>query len=132
MKTLKVLSILLLFFVGVNALVAGCFFIVDPSGSMLGIGVDWLKHSPFNDFLIPGIVLFVLNGAVNLFTASGVVFNWKYYSDLIIVQGMVLILWIIVQAVLLQEMNSLHYLFATIGAVIMACGIRLKQMIINP
>jgi len=131
MKKLRIISVVLLCFVAVNAVAAGSLFIVDPSGSKLGMGLDWLKYSPFEDFLIPGIVLFVFNGLLNILAASGVLFNWRHYSDLVIIQGMVLMSWIMLQVILLQDINLLHYLFAVIGFVLMVCGIRIQQMLFN-
>jgi len=131
MKKLRIISVILLCFVALNAIIAGWLFIIDPSGSKLGMGLDWLKHSPFDNFLIPGIALFVFNGVLNILAALGVLFNWRHYSDLIIIQGMVLMSWIMVQVILLQELNLLHYLFATIGFSLVVCGIRLQQLLLN-
>ena len=53
-----------------NALAAGYSFIVDPDGSGLGITMDYLQHSPFRSFLIPGIVLMTCIGIVSIIAAT--------------------------------------------------------------
>lgn len=52
--------IILLFIQGVMALLGGYKLIKDPSGSLIGMPITMLAHSPFSNFLIPGIVLFSL------------------------------------------------------------------------
>ena len=51
-------------FVGVGAVFGGLAAITNPK-SPLGIPIEILKNSPFNDFLIPGIILFTLIGLGN-------------------------------------------------------------------
>ncbi|WP_136687580.1 hypothetical protein [Halorhabdus amylolytica] len=47
---------------GVRGLLGGGQFIVDPSGDLVGLSTAELSGSPFSDFLLPGIVLFVVLG----------------------------------------------------------------------
>lgn len=62
-NTLRNLLIALLLFLGIGALGGGLMLIISPSGKLLGgIPVSILNHSPFTNFLIPGIVLFVVIG----------------------------------------------------------------------
>ena len=49
-------------FVSVGAIVAGLLLIMYPSGSPLQTPANMLKDSPFSNFLIPGIILFFVNG----------------------------------------------------------------------
>ena len=53
----------LLLFLGVSAMGGGFFLIISPSGKLLGgLPLSILEHSPFSDFLIPGIILFLILG----------------------------------------------------------------------
>jgi hypothetical protein len=55
--------IFLLLFLGLSALGGGALLIISPSGKLLGdLPLSILVHSPFNDFLIPGIILFLVLG----------------------------------------------------------------------
>ena len=61
--TARNILISLLLFLGLSALGGGFFLIISPSGKMLGgLPLSILEHSPFSDFLIPGIILFLILG----------------------------------------------------------------------
>ncbi|MDB5205473.1 MAG: hypothetical protein JWR72_548 [Flavisolibacter sp.] len=72
----------------VNALAAGYCFMVEPSGEGLGIKTDHLKHSPFTSFFIPGIVLFIANGVLSIFTAIIAIKEKKTLSVASFIPGM--------------------------------------------
>lgn len=114
-KTIKRLTISLLLFTGINALIAGSMFIVDPSGSKIGMTTDYLRTSPFTDFLIPGIILLVVNGLFNVFAALAVTRNNPMSPILVILQGLMLSGWIIIQIILVQDFNLLHFVMLLIG-----------------
>ena len=62
MLTRKI-HLLLLAFLGLSAVGGGGALIISPSGKLLGgLPLSILKNSPFADFLIPGIILFVVLG----------------------------------------------------------------------
>ncbi len=62
-KTARNIHLLLLAFLGVSALGGGAALIISPSGKLLGgLPLSILKHSPFTDFLVPGIILFLVLG----------------------------------------------------------------------
>lgn len=53
----------LLLFLGLGAMGGGTCLIISPSGKLLGgLPLSILEHSPFADFLIPGIILFSVLG----------------------------------------------------------------------
>ncbi len=60
-RFLRYSSISLLLLTAVNATVAGVLFILDPSGHKMGMSVSYIENSPFNSYLIPGIVLAIVN-----------------------------------------------------------------------
>jgi hypothetical protein len=55
--------------VAIGALPVGYLFIIHPDGSALGMDIKMLANSPFSDFLIPGIALFLFNGIYHLTSA---------------------------------------------------------------
>ncbi|MDP1802945.1 MAG: hypothetical protein Q8L81_16405 [Bacteroidota bacterium] len=124
---MRIISISLMLLVALNALVAGYLFISDPSGSKLQIPVTWLQHSPFKDFLIPGIVLFTVNGILNIVAAIFAIFKWKNWPKMIYIQGLLLTSWIIIQIIMLQDLNFLHYILAGIGILLMFLGWQLNK-----
>lgn len=126
MKTFRLVAITLLLIVAVNAIVAGYLFMTDPSGSTLKIPISWLRYSPFHTFLVPGIILFTVNGLFNLIAAAATIFNLKNYPTLIVWQGILLIGWIVVQIILLRDLNFLHVIFGVIGMALFVLGNRLN------
>lgn len=126
MKTIRIITIALLLLIAVNALIAGYLFIIDPSGSRLQIPVSRLQYSPFTNFLIPGIVLFTVNGVFNLVAAIATIIKLKIYPTLIVWQGIVLIGWIVIQVGLLQDFNFLHFTLGFMGMLLFVFGNRLN------
>lgn len=127
MKMLRIIAILLLLFNSTGALFGGWSFINDPTGADLKIPLTYLEHSPFKNFLIPGIVLFTGHGLYGLLTLVWTVFEWKKYAWLIIFQGILLIGWIMVQMIMLREIYYLQFIFGGIGLVLLLIGIALKR-----
>ena len=56
------LLVSLLVLLGLSASGGGAYLIVSPSGRLIGMPVSLLDKSPFPNFLIPGIILFVVLG----------------------------------------------------------------------
>ena len=65
--------IVLQFFIGAAALICGAMFFLAPDGHLMQMPVTFLKGSPFNDFLIPGIILFVFVGIFPVLVGVGLV-----------------------------------------------------------
>ena len=102
------------FFVGIGALVGGGAAILDPF-TPLGAPLDMLEHSPFDNFLIPGLILFIIIGIGSLI--SGVMALLKsdyqgYYSS---VSSWALMIWIAVQCLMLKAIVFAHVFFFLIG-----------------
>jgi hypothetical protein len=52
----------LLFFQGISGLIGGLALTVNPSGNLIQMPISLLEGSPFDNFLIPGLVLLLLLG----------------------------------------------------------------------
>lgn len=125
MNKIKIVIIVLLLVVAINALIAGYSFIVDPDGSGLMTSVELLAHSPFHDFLIPGIILFTVNGLLNVLAAMSLLRGWRYAYLFVAFQGMLLTGWIVVQVIMLAQFNALHAIFGAIGLFFLFTGLKL-------
>ena len=63
--TVRNIYLSLLAFLGLSAIGGGGALIISPSGKLLGgLPLSILERSPFNDFLVPGIILFVFLGII--------------------------------------------------------------------
>jgi hypothetical protein len=87
----------LLLFVGLGGLFGGLLFVTDPSGGSMGMDAAILAGSPFADFLVPGVVLLLVNGVGS--TAAGAVawMGWRYTGQAGAALGALLVAWILIQ-----------------------------------
>jgi len=104
----------LLLMLSLNALVGGGALILEPQGSLMGLNPDWLQNTPFNSYLVPGLLLFTFIGVLPLFAFISLLLrpNWRWANALNIFAdkywgwtyslftGIILITWIIVQEML--------------------------------
>ena len=118
----KIIAILLLLFNGVGAIYGGGNLILHPDGSSLGITIEWLRYSPFNDFLIPGIVLFLVNGILSFVVIIFILINFRHYRMLVIAEGVLLSGWIVIQMLLLRTVNNLHIIMGSTGLLLIIIG----------
>ena len=129
MKTVfKYFTIFLLLFNGFGAFYGGISFIIEPSGSLLKMSDSFLENSPFNSYLIPGIVLLCVNGIYNFITLSIFLIKNPNAHLFLGMQGILLTGWIIVQMILLQLFYPLfHIPFLFIGIYFILYSLYLKK-----
>lgn len=123
----RIIAICLLFLIGINAIVAGFLFIVDPSGITMGLSTDYLKHSPFQSYLIPGIILLIFNGILNFAVGIVSIKKAKNYSKLILCQGLILIGWISTQVYMVRDINPLHIIMFSCGIMLTICSLVINK-----
>ena len=119
----RILIIILLAFNGIGAVYGGIMLIADPEGWKLGLPKSILQHSPFDDFLIPGIILFLVLGLGSLIVCALVILKVKKNPSWVILMGFVLSVWISVQMLMLRDVNFLHVIYGMIGLTLMIMGI---------
>jgi hypothetical protein len=114
-------------FLGINALAGGFLLMIAPDGSLLHMDAGWLENSPFGNYFIPGLLLFIFNGILPVLVLSGLVAGrqWKRIASLNIYRqfywawayslyaGICAIAWILVQ----QAMTHYFWLQTVIGAI---------------
>ncbi|MCG3164989.1 MAG: hypothetical protein POELPBGB_00749 [Bacteroidia bacterium] len=102
--------------VGLNAAAGGVLMMLKPDGALLGMKQEWLANSPFENYFIPGLLLFFMLGIFSLFTVWGLlrkpqlkVFNvLNIYPDMhwawaySLYSGIITITWILIQMLLTQ------------------------------
>lgn len=124
----RIAAIVLMAALSVSAVIAGCLFMKDPSGHALGIAVDYIQYSPFTDFFVPGLVLLLVNGILPLFVISMALVRSRLYPTMILVQGVVLCGWIIVQVIMVHSVNMLHVICIGVGIALIAIGQKLLAL----
>ena len=129
MKTyLKPLAATLLLVNGLGALYGGWNLTAHPDGSSLKMPLSILEFSPFRDFLIPGIILFVTNGIFSLYVLWRLILHDKRYPWLVAGQGAILFGWIVIQVMMVLGIAPLHIIFGGIGLVLILCGLLLERV----
>ncbi len=129
MKTLfNLLAAALLLFNGIGAIYGGYHLITHTDGSSLQMSTDYLKYSPFDNYLIPGIVLLVMNGLCSFVVIAAMIVKYKNTSLLIIGQGAILTGWIAIQIAMVRMIYYLHFILGGAGLLLILLGFALWRM----
>lgn len=107
-----------LVFLGGGAIYGGVSFILDPTGGILGIPLEWIQYSPFGDFLVPGIFLLVVLGIGSFVAAYGIARRRIWAWPVGLTLGFVTVLWIIIQYGVIQHYFILQPVIAGVGITI--------------
>jgi hypothetical protein len=103
--------IFLQFFLGLQGLFGGGAFLLAPDGRLIQMPFSHLQETPFHDFLIPGLLLFLFLGVYPLMVAYSLwkIPSWRWPEFLnpfkhthwswagSLAAGMIAMVWIIVQ-----------------------------------
>ncbi len=123
---MKTLLLILVSFIAITATLSGLLMITNPGGEIMSMPLSLLKGTPFNDFQIPGILLTVLVGGVNLAAVFYNVQRHKNRYNWAIAGGIMISGWIITQLVLIQVAHWLHFIYLGIGLLIVLIAYQLK------
>ena len=128
MKTRYKFLMVLHLFVGVGALGGGLAGMLDPE-EPLGIPVDLLEQSPFENYFIPSLILFTVIGLGHVFSALAAVYFPRHQGYISSFFSWALVIWIVVQVVIMRMAAFLHVLYFLIGLVgaILALCILIEQ-----
>jgi hypothetical protein len=136
-KTAIKIHLSLLVFLGLSAIGGGGALIISPSGELLGgLPLSLLKNSPFDNFLIPGIILFIVLGIFPILIVFALIkkpvstfaerFNlfpdmfWAWTFNIYI--AFALIIWIQIETIFIQGVGWLQtfYMLYAIPMIIIA------------
>jgi hypothetical protein len=123
---MKTILFILISFIAITATISGLLMISNPNGEIMNLSLNLLYQTPFKNFILPGILLTVLVGGVNLLAVFFNIqrnvnrYNWA------IAGGVMISGWIIVQMILIQTVHWLHFLYLCIGIFIILLAYQLK------
>ena len=126
-RSIWITAIILLLLNGVSALAAGYAFMADPSGKTLGMTTAYLRHSPFNNFFIPGITLFLILGLMSVIISVIALSRGILYHLLISLEGAALLVWIVAQIAFLGFLHPLHFVMGAVSIVLILSEFFLKD-----
>lgn len=121
-RILKILAAILLLFNGVGAIYGGANLVMHPDGSSISLPFSFIEHTPFNDYFIPGVILFIGNGLFSIFALLMVLLKQRSYPLLVMAQGAILSGWILGQVILIGLVFFLQYLLGAVGMTLLILG----------
>ncbi len=128
-KPERIIAVVLLFFMGFWALMGSFALLVDPTGALLQIPLEYLKDTSFDDYLIPTLVLLLTIGISSIVIATRVIQKIKNYPFFMIVQGLVLLFWLTTQLLLNLDLYTPYLLipFYLIGILLLVSGLTIRR-----
>lgn len=133
-KTIEIyILIIAVAFEAIGALYGGINLMRDPSGESIKLPITMLEGTSFQNYMIPGIILFLLLGFFPLFLIFPLIFkpNWPLISKLNIYKGyhwawtytlyasIILISWINIQVMILETGSAVQGAFGMLGVIIL-------------
>lgn len=125
------IAVILLLFNGVGALYGGWQLVTDPTGGSMQMPLTYLQHSPFTNYLIPGIILLLANGVGSFVVLGLIMFTNRCYSLAIVAEGFILGGWITIQMLMLRTANPLQLFYFATALLLVVTGTalwRIKQV----
>jgi hypothetical protein len=122
MKAARQLSIAILFVLCITAFYAGYHMVSDPTGSSLGLPFYLLNGSVFTSYAMIGWLLLFMVGVFSVVTIICIKLKSSIYSFLIMLQGVILFVFIVIQMLLLGETFIIQYAFLIAGIALIGLG----------
>ena len=105
----------------IGAIGGGAVLVVSPDGELMHMPLSQLEGSPFDSFLIPGLILLVVLGILPLVAAVGVWYRRSWAWWLAGVVGCGLMIWIAVEMTIIA-FDWLQPAYFGVGlAIVLAC-----------
>ena len=127
MRTLRFWTIVLLGFLGLTAIAGSMPMLLHPEGNEVLLPLDLLRYSPFDSYMIPGLLLLLTNGVLALVVLWLVIRRRPFYGEWTCFQGSVLLGWLVIECVLLRLVMWLHYLYGAVSVALMVMGLLLAR-----
>ena len=108
---------------GVSGLAGGGQFILAPSGRLIGISPTLLAGSPFDSYLVPGVILFSILGVFPLVVVYGLFRRKRWAWPAAIAVGVALVVWVLVEGVVIGFGKRLQYPHLVQGVVIVSLAV---------
>lgn len=133
-KTIEIyILIIAVTFEAIGALYGGINLMRDPSGESIKLPITMLEGTSFQNYMIPGIILFLMLGFFPLFLIYPLIFkpNWPLISKLNIYKSyhwawtytlyasIILISWINIQVMILETGSAIQGAFGMLGVIML-------------
>jgi len=118
---------LLQLFIAIGGIAGGIGLVLEPSGMDMGMNTGVLARSPFQDYLVPGLMLLFIIGVGNLIGSAASFLRYRYSGELTVFLGGFLALWIILQVIWLGLVSWLQPVYFLLGCGELLLGWRLRE-----
>jgi hypothetical protein len=122
-----VLALIVLTFIQALGAIGGGIGLVRDPVNNIGMSTSLLEGTPFNDYLIPGLILLIVVGLFSLAVFAGLLRDWKPVWWLSLASGGGLVIWIIAEVALLGNLGvsgiTMQVLFGLVGAAIVVLAL---------
>jgi hypothetical protein len=81
-----------------------------------------LQYSPFHSYLVPGIILLIANGLLSFWALWMTVSRRPGFGWWVIVQGVVLVGWLMVEVAMLRLVIWPHYMYGAVAIALVTSG----------
>jgi hypothetical protein len=92
-----------------------------------GVPLEWLAGSPFSDYFIPSVILFVVVGGTFSFAAIAVFARWRVARVSALSAGIVVLVWIVVQVAIIGYVSWMQPATFVAGALVLLLAWRLPN-----
>ena len=123
---MKAFLFLLISFIAVTATLTGLLLIIQPNGSLLNLPLNLLEGTFFNSYLIPGTLLLIFVGGVNMLAVFYNLKKDRSRYDWAMAGGFVVSGWVAIQLLLIHTAHWLPILYFGIGVIIFLLAYQLK------
>ena len=117
------IAIVALLILGIGASAGGVALVVKPDGSVMHMPMTYLQHSPFADYLVPGLILGSVFGVGSLVVAALGLLRLRIAPFLAFAIGCGQMIWILVQLGMIRELSFLHPTMFGVGLVIASASV---------
>ena len=130
-RVLLALSVCLVF-LSINGVIGGVLMLADPRGAPMGMPVSYLERTPFDSFIIPGLVLIFVWGCGSFVTLWGLwrrpqwpLLNrlsaptgqhWAWTASVAL--GLALMVWLTVQVFTLPAVAVIQFILYALAALL--------------
>jgi hypothetical protein len=111
----------LILFQGLSGLYGGGALVMDPTGGILKMPLSLLDGSPFDTYMIPGIILFLVLGVFPLIILFGLIQRkvWAWTGAVLV--SVTLIIWIGVEIAMIGYHSDppLQLIYGSVGIILL-------------
>lgn len=123
---MKTILFILVSFLALSTMLAALLMMSVPDGSLLSLSTDLLKQSVFKNFVLPGMLLLIFVGLINLVALYYNLINHKLKYNLSIAGGVMTLVWIVIQYSIIHQAFWVELLYVVVGLSVILISLQLK------